>query len=231
MLVAIQQPEHAPWLGFFHKMANVDMYVYLDNVQFKKRYFENRNKIRTKTGWEWIVVPVRVKGAGAQVLSEVVILDDHRWKRKYMGRLLNSYRHSPYAGALLEWITYAWLSGDHAMLVDLNLSFIEHMRSLFCIETPTVRASSLATDDVAGSDLILALCRAVGATTYLSGPDGRTYLETAEFERCGIDVHYHDFQHPRYEQMHGEFMSHMSVIDVLANMDVQLLSHLLRSAK
>lgn len=220
--VAVQQPEHAPWLGFFHKMLDVDRYIYLDNVQFKKRYFENRNKIRTAEGWRWVTAPVLVKGRYSQRIDEVELLPDNGWKRTYAGRLNYSYRKAPYGRELLTWATGHWVQGAEGPLVEMNLAFIERARGELGITTPTWKASELLPDNsqgLRGSELILELCRLAGAGVYVSGPDGARYLDLEAFAAEGIEVEFHRFDHPVYPQMHsGSFLSHMSVMDALFNL-------------
>lgn len=218
MRMAIQQPEHAPWAGFFHKMLGVDLYVFLDHVQFKKRYFENRNKIRTAQGWTWVTVPAQVKGRYTQAINAVEIAPDDAWRRKYWGRLLASYAKAPQGRDLLAWVGEEWLPAARGRLLDMNLGFIRKVCELLDIATPTALASELVPAGPVGSDLILALCRAAGAHTYVSGPDGGGYLDQDAFRRAGVALEFHEFRHPTYPQMHGgEFLSHMSALDMLFN--------------
>ena len=216
MIVAVQQPEHLPWLGFFDKLSRVDRFVLLDNVQFKKRYFENRNRIRTRDGSRWVTVPVRSKGRYVQRLDQVEIDQTTDWRRKYWGSIGHAYGAAPYFAAHAErferLIATRW-----ERLVDLNLALIEAVRGVLGIETPMTAASRLVDSGEKGSALILALCRALGARRYLSGPDGARYLDLESFERAGIAVDFHDYRHPEYPQLHAPFLSHMSVVDLIFN--------------
>ena len=92
--MAIQQPEHLPWVGFFNKMSQCDLFVYLDNVQFKKRYFENRNKVKTNDGIKWLTVPVFTKGKYTQNINEVIVYNEPKWKKKYIDLLEYLYYFS-----------------------------------------------------------------------------------------------------------------------------------------
>jgi hypothetical protein len=216
MIVAIQQPEHLPWIGFFNKMAQCDLYVYLDNVQFKKRYFENRNRIRARVGEQWLTVPVQTKGNYDQKILDVAIQEDPAWKRKYLGALEHNYKKAPYWSDVLAIVHPALDEAGHSLL-DLNLSLIESVRRYLGIETKTVLASTLGVDGYAGSDLILEILKIVSATIYVSGPDGRNYLNLEQFTAADINVVFHDFIHPEYNQRFGPFLSNMSVVDCIAN--------------
>jgi len=216
MNVAIQQPEHIPWIGFFNKMIQCDLFVYLDNVQFKKRYFENRNKINGKAEVLWLTVPATSKGLYTQKLCDVQIDNDQAWKKKYKGRLEHIYGKYPFWSDLKA-IVYPPLDKSFVKLADLNLALIENIREYLEIDTPTALASEMVCEDLKGSDLILELCVRSKAKLYTSGPDGINYLETEKFLKNGIEILYHNFEHPEYPQIEESFISHLSVLDLIAN--------------
>lgn len=219
MIIAIQQPEHLPWLGFFHKMTRCDEYVYLDNVQFKKRYFENRNKILTFNGPQWVTVPVISKGKFTQRIDDVLIDNSSSWRRKYLGSIKTAYSATPGFSRFYPKIEKI-LDRNHEKLVDLNLDMIACMREFLQIDTPCHRASELLKTEATGSGLILEICVALEADTYISGPDGRNYLNLQAFQEAGIKIEYHVFNHPVYQQVNArEFVSHLSVIDYILNID------------
>ena len=216
MKTAIQQPEHIPWIGFFNKMSQCDLFVYLDNVQFKKRYFENRNKVLRNREVLWLTVPVITKGLQTQNICDVQIDYDQAWQKKYKGRLEHAY------GKLSTWkdikeITFPPLEKSFEKLIDLNLALINNIRDYLGINTPTERASKMPCSNSKGSDLILEICSQCNTRTYISGPDGKNYLESEKFIKKEIEIVYHKFQHPKYPQMVDGFISHMSVLDLIAN--------------
>jgi len=217
LIVAIQQPEHLPWIGFFHKMAFVDRYVYLDSVQFKKRYFENRNRLEAAGTICWLTVPVISKGRYTQRIDQVKIDPDPRWKRKYLGRLKACLGKAPYASEVYSLIDSV-IRQDRPLLVDLNIALIDAFRGYLGILTPTYRATDLKNVQGTSSALLIELCRWMGADVYLSGPDGRSYLDLDAFSSAGIQVQYHDFQHPEYSRTQGKFISHLSIADAAANL-------------
>ena len=216
MNTAIQKPEHIAWIGFFNKMSQCDLFVYLDNVQFKKRYFENRNKVIHDGEVLWLTVPVVTKGLQTQTICEVQIDYDQAWQKKYKGRLEHAY------GKLSTWedikkITFPPLEKSFEKLVDLNLALINNIRDYLGIDTPTARASKMSCKNLRGSDLILEICSQSNTRTYISGPDGKNYLESGKFIKKEIEIVYHEFQHPEYPQMVDGFVSHLSVLDLIAN--------------
>ena len=216
MNVAIQQPEHIPWVGFFNKMAQCDLFVYLDNVQFKKRYFENRNKIKDNEKIIWLTVPVVSKGLYTQKICDVALDNSQTWTKKYKGRLEHGYGKHPFWEDLKS-IIYPALDKSFNKLVDLNLILINNICSYLGISTTTTLASEISCENLKGSDLILEICNKSKATVYISGPDGRNYLESEQFIKNGIDITYHDFEHTDYPQEGEPFNSHLSVLDLIAN--------------
>jgi hypothetical protein len=220
MILTIHQPEFLPWLGFFHKMNLADQYVVLDSVQYEKNYFQNRNKIRTSSadGWNWITIPVLKKDRSTQLIQDVEIDQNviARQQKKNWKSIEQSYQKAPYfemyEGAFKEVL----LNQEQKKIVDTNLRLISTFRDILAIQTPLTLASALETN-LNGSDLLLEICEKLGADTYLSGPHGRDYLDESEFEKRGIKVKYHEFQHPEYPQIHGDHMPYMSTLDLIFN--------------
>jgi hypothetical protein len=214
MIVGVQQPEHGPWMGFFNKMAQVDCFVLLDDVQFKKRYFENRNRIRTAEGIQWLTVPVISKGRYEQYINQVQVDEAQNWRKKYLGSLQRAYAktegYSDHYEGIKDIIDRPW-----PLLADLNMALIDYCVAVCRLSRQCLLSSSLDTGEARGSDLILEICRQVGASDYVSGPNGINYLNTAAFADEGINIVYHDYEHPVYQQLHSPFMSHMSIIDAL----------------
>lgn len=213
--VAIHQPEHLPWLGYLDKAARADLFILLDTVAFKKNYFENRNRIRTPQGWAWLTVPVLIKGKFGQAFTEVEINNKARWAEVYFRTLRQNYSKAPfwkdYSPGLEQVILHPW-----ERLVDFNLALIDFLWSAFGIATLRRRASELNVPGKKG-DLLLNICRQVGAAVYLSGPSGRDYLDESIFTAAGIGVEYHSFTHPEYRQLFSPFVPGMSSVDLLLN--------------
>lgn len=186
MRIAIHQPEHMPRINYFEKMKAVDTYVFLDNVPFRKNYFQNRNRV----GNTWLTVPVHLNGHTESTIKDIMIDNSNNWQRKYWGRLEDIYRHSPnfktYSGELKRIIHTPF-----KYLVNLNWSLIEFFRSVLGIHTPTLSATSLKVEGNK-SELLYNICKKLEADVYLSGPSGRNYLENFD----GVKVEYFDYEGP-----------------------------------
>lgn len=216
MRISIQQPEFFPWLGFFDKIRQVDKVVFLDNVQFKKRYFENRNRVRTYEGWTWLIAPVITKGRYTQNINEVEIDNTQEWRKKLVGTIEHNYRKAPFWQELGPELCQIIMKPMNR-LVEFNLAVILLLLKKLGLPIDWVLASSLNTQHH-GSDLILEICEKTGAQEYFSGRDGKEYLNLETFEKKGINVHFQAFVHPIYHQFHGGFKQAMSVIDLYFNM-------------
>jgi hypothetical protein len=215
MLVAIHQPEHLPWIGFFEKMRRADLFVLLDNVQFSKGDFQNRNRVKGSAGVQWLTVPV--VHAFPQKISEVEIAGGD-WHEKHWKTLVSCYARTPhfesFASSFENFYQQPWKK-----LGELNIAAIELLANLFGVQKKWVRASELNVDGQK-SDLVMNICKAVGASAYYSGRAGSTYLDRESFERAGIDIEVQGFTHPTYEQLFIQkqgFVSNLSVVDLLFN--------------
>lgn len=215
MMISIQQPESFPWLGFFDKILQVDKVVFLDNVQFKKRYFENRNKIRTPQGWIWLNTPVKTKGRYTQKIMEVEIDNSRPWQKKLISTITQHYRKAPHwketGDELCEII-----SKPYELLADFNLAIIFFFMEKLSIKREWTLASSLNTKH-SGSYLIWEICQKMNATDYLSGINGKNYLKEEDFIKRKIRIHYQRFRHPIYKQVYDGFEAGMSIIDLYFN--------------
>lgn len=225
MIVTIHQPEHLVWLGLLSKIMKSDVFVVFDNTQFKKNYYENRNKIKTATGWSWITVPVKNHPLKTNI-NMVEISYDRKWQRKYLLTLTNCYSKTPYYDRYFGKIESIILK-NHKYLIDLNMEILNFLLFEFGINKRIIKSSELDVEKggVGGSALCLSICKATGADVYLAGPSSRDYLDLAEFEKSRIKVIFHEFEHPVYKQQFGNFEFFMSSLDALFNLgqDAKLL--------
>lgn len=209
---AVHQPQYLPYLGFFHKIARADVFVVLDDVQFHRRGLQHRNRIKTSQGWQWLTVPVG--GASHEVIRDVR-LSPEAWQQRHRRALTLNYARAPYfeeyGPGILDLLERPW-----DRLVDLDMALLEWAMGALGISTPIVDASSLGAMGQR-SELLVSLCRAVGATGYLSGPGGVRYMDLDVFEAGGIEVHWQDFTHPIYEQLFPRvgFIRDLSIVDAL----------------
>jgi hypothetical protein len=211
--VAIHQPQYLPWLGYFEKIDSADVFIILDTVQFKKHEWQNRNRIRTKDGWQWLTVPIVDRFP--EKIDCVQISDAMNWQRKHAQALRLHYGKAPHweplGPALLGLLEDTWTH-----LCDLNIAIVALLCEHLGITTPRILASSLSAREEP-TDRLIDLCRAVGGAVYLAGQAGLDYMDLARFKGQGIMLHAQAYAHPEYPQRYAPFVSHMSVIDLLFN--------------
>ena len=217
---SIHQPEHLPWLGFLDKLDQVDLFVLFDIVQFERHYFQNRNRVLTGKGPVYVTVPVSLKGHMSKELRKIEIADNPQWRRKNARTIEYAYQHAPFFEQYHADFLDVYFA-DYRYVVDMNKALIEWFMKAFGIETVLINASTM--HDINpfeghDSELVKNICLRVGASRYLSGPYGKEYIKEESFRGAGIDVEYHDFQHPVYEQ-HGAkgFFPRMCALDLLYN--------------
>lgn len=218
-VVTIHQPEFVPWLGFFNKIWQSDTYIILDNVQFKKNHFENRNKIRVsnKQGWTWITVPVLMKGRHGQRIKDVEINNggDKRWRDVVLKSIRLSYQKSKYFHEIFELVEMC-IKQDTSRLRDVNINFIFSILEYLNINIDVLLQSEMNVLSTK-NQLLIDLIKQSECDTYLSGQSGKIYLDSTVMAENGITVRYQAFEHPHYIQLHGGFLEGMSILDLLFN--------------
>lgn len=212
MKVAIHQPHYLPWLGYLAKWAEADVFVFLDTVQYEKNGWQNRNRIKTRDGAQWLTVPVQARLG--MPITEVEIDTGQPWAVRHLRTIEHAYarapgwaRHAPALRALLE---RPW-----TRLAPLAVASAEWLARAAAITTPVRLASELGVTAPDPTERLVALCRAVGGTTYLAGQDGAHYMDLARFADAALEVRIQRYEHPVYAQLHGEFVPLLSALDLL----------------
>lgn len=213
--VVILQPGYLPWLGFFDQLAQSDVFVYYDDVQFDKHGWRNRNRIKTTSGPSWLTVPVLHSGRPGQRLLDVEIDNRHSWSRKHVSAIAQSYARAPHLKRYLGDVE-AFFATPWKLLIDLDIAAVALLCKWLGLTPRTVRASQLG---IAGgqTERLVSICRHFSATRYLTGDAARDYLDERLFVQAGIALDWHGYEHPTYPQLHGPFIPSMSVVDLIMN--------------
>jgi hypothetical protein len=216
MNVSIHQPQYLPWLPYFLKIEQCDVFIILDSVDFQKNGLQNRNQIKTAQGAQWLTVPV-LQSRG-QKICEVQINDKVDWKKKHWLTIQQNYRKAEafkfYAEDIKGIYSQNWFS-----LNELNIHLFSLMMGWLGIESQIKRSSEMKSEGK-GSELVLNLCLEVGAKRYLSGTGGQSYLDETTFLRAGVEIVYcpPDLPAP-YPQLHlrAGFLNNLSALDIILN--------------
>jgi len=214
MIVAVHQPQYLPWLGYFDKIDRADIFVLLDNVQFKKNEWQNRNKIKTAQGWQWLTVPVMYKYP--QLITEVMINSKVNWRHKQRQAILSNYRKAPYYDSLERFFEDIF-SSSWQFISQLNIDMVKRLGNILGTDTPIYVASDLGEFPQDPDERLIAITKHFGSGTYLAGAGGRKYMDLEKYSKSGTKVIFQDFKHPSYSQLFGGFEPFMSVIDLIFN--------------
>jgi hypothetical protein len=213
MIVTIHQPDFLPWLGFFDRWIKSDLYIVLDDVQFIRRGWQHRDRIKTEKGVQWLTVPVVKKGRYFQEIRAVELNNQSGWWRTHLNTLRQAYGKAPKFDTVYNKIKEI-LSKEHKLLIDLNMDLLYYCSDALEIKTPVVFSSSFK-ESGKGTDRLVRLIKAAGGGTYLTGLGSKDYLMEEAFNIEEIEVYWQKFSHPIYPQLHGNFEKELSIIDFL----------------
>ena len=213
-VVGIHQPGYLPWLGFFKKMLNSDIFVYFDDVSFVKNNYYNRNLIRTNSGPLQLTIPIRMNEESK--INNVKIDTSKNWQSKHKKTILHNYSKAKYFKNYSNYIENLY-EKKFENLIDINIEIIEFMKKEFNLRTKTVFSSELNVTGTA-SERILQICKLLDAEKYITGTVwAKKFLNIEDFKKNNISVEFQEFIHPEYKQMDTNFMPNMAAIDLLFN--------------
>lgn len=214
--VAIVQSNYIPWKGYFDLIRAVDEFILLDTVQYTRRDWRNRNRIKTAQGTTWLTIPVKVKGLFHQRICDTET-EDSAWSEKHWSSLRTHYGRAPWFSHYQDRFEPLYRRPPPTRLSEINRSFLQAICDAIEIPTPI----ALDTDYAAGAgknERLLELCLQAGATEYLSGPAARGYLDEPLFAAHGIRVLFADYSgYPTYEQLFPPFDHAVTALDLLFN--------------
>lgn len=229
MQVAIHQPHYLPWLRYMEKIASSDLFIMLDDVDFTKNGWQNRNKIKCADGWMYLTVPVT---ATLHQPIHTVKIVDNGWHEKHLRSLQTYYGRAPYFDDHIRFFKEMYCRKWDS-LTELNLEILSYCLSRMDIRTPVLRSSELKVEGVA-TERLVNLCRLVKATSYYSGAyAAEVYLDAALFEKAGIDLVFQHWCCPEYSQQFPKagFVSDLSIVDLLFNEGPKSLEIIQRGAR
>jgi hypothetical protein len=235
MIAAIMQPTYLPWIGYFDLIDSADRFVFLDDAQVLKRSWGVRNRILGHNGEAFLTVPLsgHKHGEGSAFVDTLIDSGQH-WGKTHLATIRHAYAKAPHFAEVFATLE-ALLSAGHPTIGALNEDFICTTARRIGITTPFLKSSQL--EGIAGrkDDRLVSICRAIGADTYLSAPGSAAYIEQEQeggaFAGSGIAILYQDFVHPVYPQRQGEFVSHMSIVDLLMNCGYESALEIIRSGR
>lgn len=212
--VGIIQPNYIPWRGYFDFIQEVDVFVFLDDVQFTRRDWRTRNRIKLPDGQSrWLTVPVQ--GGRDQAICDVKIDNSQKWASKHWGALRHSYGKTPHFDRYRDTLEGLYSPGRFEYLVDLNVALTRLICEWLGLSTSFVHSSSLEVDGEK-DELLLNIVRKLDADAYLSGPAAQDYILPSLWAEAGVDLRYKDYSgYPEYPQISEPFEPAVTVLDLL----------------
>lgn len=230
--LAVMQPTYLPWLGYFNLMDLVDSFVLLDDVEFSKRSWQQRNRIRTAEGLQWLTVPVATKGRSHQNINEAKIDDTQKFPDKHIRTIQFSYSKAPYFDRYFdEFALTLREASESGKLNRINQALIRWLKGKFGIETELKTSSELSCDG-RRSELLVNISNTLDSAVYVSPPGSMNYLreEFDVFEESDVELRIQSYEHPTYPQVYDPFESHASALDLLFNVGPEALE-IIRSGR
>lgn len=215
--IAIIQPSFLPWLGYLEQMARADIFVYLDDVQYTKQDWRNRNRLRGPTGAATISVPIVNDNLSRTNINEVRISCAQKWQTKVLQQIDAWYARAPYVATILPEFELI-LQNQFELLVELNYALMHFLRKHFAITTPLVFSSEISGKSTDKNKKLIDICSYHGADLLYDGKAAQSFIDIDLFAAHGVTVLFQDYQHTPYPQCWGgEFVSHLSALDLLLN--------------
>lgn len=212
--VAIIQSDYIPWKGYFDIIHDVDIFVFLDDVQMTLRDWRSRNKIKTAKGTEWLTIPIK-REARTQRICEVQ-LENTGWQKRHADSIRHNYSKTPYFKEYEELLSWLYREPHHT-LSEYNRHSIRMICAYLSIETPLMYSLDL-TPVGTKDDRLIDICRKLGANKYISGPSAKEYIHEEKFEEAGITIQYKEYTgYPEYRQLYPPFEHGVTILDLLFN--------------
>ena len=225
MILTAHQSAYLPWLGFFHKIAISDTFVLLDEVQFVKGDWMNRNKIKTKNQSILLTVPVLLKNYQELKSSEININNSINWQKKHLSSIRMNYNKAPFFEDYITFFEEVY-SKKWNFLNELNNYMLDWFLNQLGIKTKISKQSDYSFSGKK-SDLILNMCKELKASKFIFGSKGKDYADIEKFKKNNVSVFFQDYKHPTYSQLKGDFIPNLSILDLLFNCGPRSLEILL----
>jgi WbqC-like protein len=220
--ICINQSNYIPWRGYFDLIRKSDEFIIADSVQYTHKDWRNRNQIKTRSGLLWLTVPVKSSGrlSTSQRIEETRITDP-RWASKHLTSFHHAYHKAPCFSEVMDWLEPLYRNlTEEVMLSAVNEQLLRRLAEYLGIRSVIRRTSDYvpaeALDRLERTERIILLCKATGATRYLTGPAARIYLDMTAMAHAGIEVEWMDYGgHEPYRQLWGDYVPHVSIVDTI----------------
>ena len=223
------QPTYLPWLGYYEMMAQSDVFVLFDDVQYVKKSWHQKNRIKSAAGELVLVVPVKTSGARFQKINEAFIDNAQDWKKKHLKSILLNYAKAPFFNQYKEDLRRIY-TASYRKLIEVDVAIIDFLKTQLRINTPIVLSSTIAARD-GRNEKIIDICRYVNADVLYDTKGAIDIINVQQLSDSGLKVMFQEYNHPEYSQQHGKFIPYLSVLDLLLNQGERSLEIILSGSK
>ncbi|MBC8755142.1 WbqC family protein [Kordia sp. YSTF-M3] len=214
--VAIIQSNYIPWKGYFDMINNSDVFVVYDEMQYTKNDWRNRNIIKTQNGTQWLTIPIQMSGKFGQKINETEV-SNQIWRKKHWKTIVQNYNKTPYFNTYKEVFEQLYLDVSATNLSEINISFIKTINKILNIETEIIQSKDLQFKG-SRNERLIEICQQLNATTYISGPKAKNYMDTELFETHNIKIEWVDYSgYPEYHQKYLPFEHGVTILDLIFN--------------
>tara|TARA_B100000123_G_C25732844_1_gene430084 strand:+ start:1000 stop:1728 length:729 start_codon:yes stop_codon:yes gene_type:complete len=215
--IGVVQSNYIPWKGYFDLISYVDEFVIYDDCQFTKRDWRNRNKIKTPSGLEWLTIPVEVKGKYFQKIKDTKIANKN-WGKIHWSKISHNYSKTKFFKIYKDVFKPLFLDNKHVFLNQINFSFIQIINKMLNIKTKIKWSMDYKLDAKSANQRILSICKQSDASTYVSGPLAKNYIDQNQFVKEGIKIEWFNYDnYQAYHQLFPPFEHKVSVLDLIFN--------------
>lgn len=226
MKVAISQSNYIPWKGYFDNIAQVDEFILYDDMQYTKRDWRNRNKIKTPQGLKWLTIPVEVKGKFHQKINETKI-SEKDWNLKHFNILKQNYSKAKCYKEVISFVENLYLTAIQETISQVNYHFLFHICGFLEIKTKLSFSGDYKLLEEGKTERLVNLCTQLNAEHYFTGAAAKNYMDVSLFNDKKITVNYYDYSgYKEYEQLYGKFEHGVSILDLIFNEGLNAKKHL-----
>ena len=226
IITSIHQPDFFPYFGFFNKINKSNIYVVMDKVQLSKSGWTHRDKIKTTKEINWITIPIKnIKKK--QLIKDCLIDNDINWKKKHLDIIGQNYKGSKFVNEGIDLIRDLYKLNTN-YLFEFNFNIINKLFEILKINVETQLLSELA---VSGdkSQLLINILKKVGSNKYMSGEGAKNFIDLKLFRNNNIEIIFNNFKHPVYEQINGDFVKDLSLLDIILNCGITETESLIKN--
>jgi hypothetical protein len=207
-------------MGYFEQIARSHTFVFLDSVQFVRSSWQARNRLKASEGSVfWLTVPTDRTTLDTEIEHVRICDREKNWRRKHLSAIQSSLGRGPFFRKYFPIFEF-WLNKESTLLADINIALIQEISNLLGLSATFVRSSDLG---VMGkrTELVLDICRLLGADKYYSAASAAEYIDESLFTQSNIMLEYQNWLHPIYQQVSAPFVSHLSIVDALMNIGAE----------